>query len=65
MKSEFPLSLVLILCGILCVAGALALVAYHRSIGFKGATSFEELGLLAGAVLAVVGIGIAAWRRIR
>lgn len=63
MRSKLPLSLALILSGMLCIVGAVALVAYHGSIGFKGSTSIEEFGFLAGVGLIAVGIGIAVWRR--
>lgn len=63
MKSKLPLSLAVILSGMLCLVGAVALVAYHRSIGFKGSTSLEEPGFLVGVGLIAVGIGIAIWRR--
>ena len=61
MRSQIPL--ILILCGTLCLVGAVALVAYHGSIGFKGSTSLEESGFLIGVGLIAVGIGIAVWRR--
>lgn len=63
MKSKLPLSLILILCGTLCLVGAVGLVAYHGSIGFKGSTTIEEFGFLAGVGLVALGIGIAVWRR--
>ena len=63
MKSKLPLSLILILCGTLCLVGAVALVAYHGSIGFRGLTAIEEFGFLAGVGLSALGIGIAVWRR--
>lgn len=61
MRSQRPL--IVILCGMLCIVGAVALVIYHGRVGFKGSTSLEEFGFLVGIGLVAVGLGIAVWRR--
>lgn len=65
MQNKYRFSASLIVCGVICIVAAAALVAYHGRVGFKGSTYLEELGFFVGAALAAAGIGVAVCRRWR